>query len=124
MEQLEQIMHSLNISAEEAAALMEFDRAIDRDKRTTDPNLTPEQRKIVKAYSGTGSREGTSGGKRQHKPNDAKRTLVAVLAQAVDGLAHDVTVTNPERQIVFEYEGERYEVTLTQKRKAKGSAGA
>lgn len=55
------------------------------------------------------------------KPDENKRTLIAwmfdelMLVEA----AKNVTVTNAERMIAFEYEGENYELTLTKKRKPK-----
>lgn len=55
------------------------------------------------------------------KPDENKRNLIAwmfdelMLVEA----AKNVTVTNAERIIAFEYEGDNYELTLTKKRKPK-----
>ena len=57
--------------------------------------------------------------KKERKPNQAKRDIIQVLNEALTDIADNVTVTNIERQISFELDGETYEVTLVQKRKPK-----
>ena len=57
----------------------------------------------------------------ERKPDMVKRAMIEHLALAVgefDGTG-DITVTNIERMIAFEYMGEKYEITLTKKRKPK-----
>ena len=117
--EIAELMKTLDISEEEAKELAEFDKAIDRDKRTTDPNLTKEQKKIIKQYTGTGTREGKSTGTRIKKANPTKANLIAALAEFLKREAEQVTVTNAERQIAFAIGADTFELTLTQKRKPK-----
>lgn len=116
--EIAELMKTLDISEEEAKELTEFDRAIDRDKRTTDPNLTKEQKKIIKQYTGTGTREGKPT-TRTKKANLTKANLIAALAEFLKGETEQVTVTNAERQIAFTIGADTFELTLTQKRKPK-----
>lgn len=56
---------------------------------------------------------------RTRKPNETKRKIMDILAQAVaDDLITDyIETVNPERQIRFSLEGKIFELTLVQKRK-------
>lgn len=54
---------------------------------------------------------------RTRKPNDVKRGIMELLENAVARAYGDVEVTNPERQLRFEIDGNVYELTLVQKRK-------
>ena len=53
---------------------------------------------------------------RTRKPNDTKRAIVNLLADAATGAYGEVEITNPERQFRFQIDGKTYEVTLVQKR--------
>ena len=55
------------------------------------------------------------------KPDEVKRAVVAALAEfieAQDGVTN-AEVTNVERMIAFELGGDKFEITLTKKRKPK-----
>jgi hypothetical protein len=55
------------------------------------------------------------------KPDELKRTMIASLAEylgTVDKMGA-IEVTNIERMIAFEFAGDKYELTLTKKRKPK-----
>jgi hypothetical protein len=55
------------------------------------------------------------------KPDEVKRAIVAALAAFIagqDGVT-DAAVTNVERMIAFELAGDKFEITLTKKRKPK-----
>lgn len=57
---------------------------------------------------------------RERKPNEEKREIIQILDEALTDVVDDVkTVTNPERQIDFEYNGKQYSVTLTEHRPKK-----
>lgn len=54
---------------------------------------------------------------RTRKPNDAKREIMRVLADAVGPIAENgIEIVNEERQLRFTLDGKTYEVTLVQKR--------
>jgi len=55
------------------------------------------------------------------KPDDVKRAIVAALAEFITEQPHvkDVEVTNVERMIAFAFGDDRFELTLTKKRKPK-----
>lgn len=55
------------------------------------------------------------------KPNETKRMLIKALENCIStlGNAENVEVTNIERMISFSIGDDRFEVTLTQKRKPK-----
>lgn len=57
----------------------------------------------------------------ERKPNTEKQKIVQILHDTcgeIQGI-ENLQVTNKERQLKFELNGEEYEVTLIQKRKAK-----
>lgn len=61
--------------------------------------------------------------KRERKPNPTKAEIISALAQFLEEeapfLPESVVVANKERMICFEYAGEKFDLTLIQKRKPK-----
>lgn len=57
----------------------------------------------------------------QRKPDETKRALIAALYEFVDSYAgaDNVQVTNIERMIAFSIGDDKYEITLSKKRKPK-----
>lgn len=56
----------------------------------------------------------------ERKPDERKREIIDMLAEFIrDQLAPEAEVTNIERMIAFEVGGEKFELTLTKKRKPK-----
>ena len=49
----------------------------------------------------------------------AKADLIALIAEMLNAKVENLQVTNEERQVIFDYEGNSYEVNLIQKRKKK-----
>lgn len=93
---------------------------IDHD-RPTPFDLTPEQEaESKKARKGMARAVNAYGKevKRERKPNEAKRELVQVIAAALAD--YGASVTNPERQVDFTWQGVSYSVTLTAHRPPKG----
>jgi hypothetical protein len=58
-----------------------------------------------------------TGEKRSRKKNDTKADLIAKFAELLEETAENVEITNAERQIAFTVGENKYELTLTQKRK-------
>ena len=51
------------------------------------------------------------------KPDEDKRTIVAVIKNAINELFHNAVVVNEERQIDFKLNGFDYSITVTKHRK-------
>ncbi len=123
------------IDAHEGASIKDaeqvwWDNEIDHGNPTPF-DLTEEQaehekavrRKMAKAVDAYGKQT-----KRERKPNEDKREIVATIAQNLSRVCGDdlstvlnVIVSNVERQIDFEYKGTQYSITLTAHRKPKGA---
>lgn len=111
-------MKTLDLTREEAIEMLQEDEAINRG---ADPHpLTPEQEKASKAARIVSTGPRTAPVKRERKPNEDKRELIAAIEEMLtysDIQAEGVTITNPERQIDFEFRGNRYRVVLSAPRK-------
>ena len=84
----------------------------------TEFDLTPEQQKVAKKYTNTGTKKRTEYqfSKRERKPNEGKRELIEILKQALENAQITPNVSNIERQIDFVYKNEHFSITLTQHR--------
>ena len=92
----------------------------------TEYDLTAEQAKIAKKYTGTGTKKKTEYqfSKRERKPNETKRHImgdVKTLFQGLElnGICKGVCLSNPERTLDFEMDGKQYTLTLTEHRPKK-----
>lgn len=120
-EQLSRIKAGLKCSDEEAAEILAYDKAIEHGEQTP-YDLTPAQNKIAQSYAHTGTRKPTvyKFTPRERKPNEPKRELINAIEEMLtysEIQAESVTITNPERQIDFTYNGIRYRVVLSAPRK-------
>ena len=116
------LMKTLDLSREEALALMADDKAVDRGADLHP--LTAEQEKVAKkmrqadrkptAYKWT---------QRERKPNELKREIIddlfTFLCENWPEVAKNGNIANIERQIDFQLNGESFSLTLTQHRKPK-----
>ena len=105
--------------------MYEYDMAVDHDKKT-EYDLPPDKLAIARKMAHTGTRKTPTAykfTKRERKPNATKGGIIAELAQFLtenSGFSvENLQITNKERQIAFEIGGEKYELTLVQKRKPK-----
>lgn len=80
--------------------------------------LTPEQKAVEKEMRQADRKKESTPRKRERKPDAAKRQLINWLADTI-GVA--ATITNPEREIEFMFNGERYRLTLSKPRKEKSA---
>lgn len=115
----------LNCSTEEAAAVFEYDKAVDRGEKTPH-DLPPEKQKIAQSYARTGTRKTPTVyqfQKKERKPNATKGGIIselfAFLSENSGFSVENLQILNKERQISFEIGGEKFELTLVQKRKPK-----
>lgn len=106
--------------------MYEDDRKIDSGEKM-EYDLTPDKLAVARKFAHTGTRKAGPTAykfnKRERKPNATKGGLIAEIAQFLgenSGFAvENLEITNKERQIAFEIGGERFELTLVQKRKPK-----
>lgn len=114
-------MSKLDLSHEEAEQMW-----LDEQEDNL-PDLTPEQKAVVKEMTQADRKKETAPRKRERKPDAAKRQLIEAF---VECLLMDVDkgkgkmavdITNPERELEFEFLGERYRLTLSKPRKEKSA---
>ena len=119
MEQkIQHLMHKLNISREEALQLISDDKAIDQGANLFP--LTKEQEKASKKARSAGRAPTIYkfDNKKPRKPNEDKRNLINALNDTIRGLADAPSeVVNPEREILFQYNGAKYKIVLSAPRK-------
>ena len=111
---IQQYMNKLGLTEEEALELW-----LDEQNDNL-PELTAEQKAVEKEMLRADRKKEETPRKRERKPDADKRILIdhfwLVIKQE---LTEDVTITNPEREIEFEYNGNRYRLTLSKPRKEK-----
>lgn len=113
----DEIATLLGISPEEAEQVMADDKAIDKGEKLFE--LTPEQKQAEKKMRSTGTRKPFVPDlkPRERKADQEKHEIVEYLAAALKMLDCEITVTNPERQIDFEFKGRKMRVVLSAPRK-------
>lgn len=119
MTEKEKLMTLLNVSEAEALDIMAYDKAVESGK-ATEYDLTKEQKKVASDMTKTGTRVYNFSKKREKKVNETKADLIAYLVEKLNEWeAENVEITNAERQICFSVGDNKYDLTLTQKRKKK-----
>jgi hypothetical protein len=98
------------------------DRYLSDEGIAVDPTVIALTEKAKAA--GTGAKNTADKPKRkppERKPDEIKRALIDILAIYLGTTAdiENLEVTNVERMIAFEVKGEKFEITLTKKRKPK-----
>lgn len=111
-------MKKLGISKEEAEQMYQD------EMEDNLPELTSEQKKVEKEMRQADRKKENAPRKRERKPDNDKRFLIDtfVWALTTDGdnaNAENVIITNPEREIEFDYNGSHYRLTLAKPRKEK-----
>ena len=124
-EAVNRIMKGLKCSEQEAKEIYATDCAIDRGE-PTDFDLPKEKEKIAKKFAHTGTKKKPTVyqfNKRERKENPTKGGIIAELANFLEKnsefATENVEIVNKERQIAFFVSGNKYELTLVQKRKPK-----
>lgn len=108
-------MKRLGMSDEEIAELLAFDKEVDRMKASeVDADLTADQKQAVKkARQADRTPTAYKFTKRERKANTDKRELMELFAESVGKVAEGVEVTNPEREMIFHFNGVKYKVVLS-----------
>lgn len=114
-------MSKLDLSREEAEQMWQD------EQEDNLPDLTAEQKAIVKEMTQADRKKESTPRKRERKPDNDKRLLISVL----HGFLHDFLfasqdhlhceMTNPEREIEFTFKGNLYRLTLSKPRKEKSA---
>ena len=116
----EKLANSLKISIEEAKQVLEMDKRIDRGEKLFElpPELEAGAKKARRA-----DRKKVENVKRERKPDEDKRELIQYLESKLEDAHHydmdldNITITNPEREMEFTYNGIKYRLTLMRPRK-------
>lgn len=107
-------MSKLDLSREEAEQMWQD------EQEDNLPDLTAEQKAVAKEMAQADRKKESTPRKRERKPDDDKRELIKKLKDLLDSTADEVCkVTNPEREIEFNYNNNRYRLTLSKPRKEK-----
>lgn len=106
-------MSKLDLSREEAEQMW-----LDEQEDNL-PELTAEQKQVAKEMAQADRKVETAPRKRERKPDEDKRTLVTALADFLRYNTASVNVTNPEREIEFDFGGNHYKLTLSKPRGKK-----
>lgn len=112
MNQQKEAMQRLGMSEQEIADVLAADAAIDAGAKLFE--LTADQKQAEKKARSTGTRTVYNFQKRERKADNDKREIINRLDEALCGIADKMTeITNPEREILFTYNGKNYKVVLS-----------
>lgn len=115
-------MRLLGCSETEAEDIIATDTAIDKGQASP-YDLDPEAQKIAKKFAHV--KEHTKkpmipdSKPRERKGNPTKAGIIESLYNFLVTQVDNVTITNKERQIAFEMDNQKYELTLVAKRAPK-----
>ena len=116
----------LGCTEDEARSIIEYDKAVDHSSNGLEYDLPPDKQKVAQTFTKTGTRKTPTAykfTKRERKPNELKGLIIdeifKFLSENSEISAENVTIINKERMVSFNCGGERFEITLVQKRKPK-----
>ena len=120
-----QAMRKLGYSDFQIEEMLEDDKAIDRGEKMEWDLSAEEHKKAMKTANATEHKKPAvyKFDKRERKANMPKQEIIngifEYLTQNCAFCPQNVTILNKERQISFDFADEKFEITLTQKRKPK-----
>lgn len=115
-----QLMKTLNATREEVIEMLQKDKEIDRGAKL---NELPDELKAGAKKARQADRKANAK-PRERKTDEDKRFLINHFVMALQndvyynicdvesGVGHNINVTNPERELTFEYKGRKYRLTL------------
>lgn len=116
---LKELARVLNITEDEAREVQQTDKRIDRGEKLFElpPELEAGAKKARRA-----DRKKVENVKREKKVDNDKRELIQYLGSSLEDAYPDldlgnITITNPEREMEFIYNGIKYRLTLMRPRK-------
>ena len=111
-------MVALGCSEEEAYEVIEADRRIDKGEKLFE--LDPELEKGAKKARQAPRKANATPTKRERKEDTDKRFLIQLLKSALENSDDEgftelpkIEITNPERQIDFEFSGRKFRIVLS-----------
>ena len=109
-----QAMRVLGFTDEEITDVLETDKRIDRGEKLFE---LPDELKAGAKKARQADRKPTTYdfSKRERKPNDSKRAIIAALAETAREFADsgEVDITNIEREMLFVANGVKYKIVLS-----------
>lgn len=112
--EIQKMMKILGCSEEEAREIVQADKAIDKGEKLFE--LSPEQEKASKKARSTGTKKPTvysfDTTKKKRKECPDKQFLINLLSEALKEECSGIEITNKEREMVFNYNGTGYRLTL------------
>jgi DNA-binding transcriptional MerR regulator len=115
---IQKYMEKLGLTLEEAEELYADEQADNL------PELSAEQKSVVREMTQAARKKETTPRNRERKIDENKRFLIRLLAHTLSdhdderfGELPSITITNPERQIDFVFNGEKYRFVLSKPRK-------
>ena len=109
-------MRKLGFSDAEIADVLESDKRIDKGENLFP--LSAEQEKAAKkARQADRAPTVYKFDKRERKPNEQKRDLIALIAETLKPQTDSIEILNSEREILFNFSGIKYKITLSAPRK-------
>ena len=123
------MMNKLKISREEAIEVLKYDDDVTSNK-STQYDLTPEQKAVVQEMMRKTEHRKQNGVKRERKPNELKEAIVAALADFLENECEfilndevtycgEVEITNKNRMIHFKANEKEFDLQLIEKRAKK-----
>ena len=106
----EKALKNLGLTDEEIADVIETDKRIDKGEKLFE--LDPELEKGAKKARQAPRKANTTPTKRERKEDTDKRELIAEIVKAL-AECDKVEITNPERQIDFEFSGRKFRIVLS-----------
>lgn len=108
----DEIIEMLGISISELEEMKQADKAIDRDEKLFElaDDLKAGAKKARRAERKT---ETNSRAKKPKVANNQKLEIIQNLVKAIEPLAENVNVENPERIFTFTVNGTKYKITMS-----------
>ena len=109
MNQVEKLMKTLNISEAEALEIIKTDKEIDRGAKLFE--LPDELKAGAKKARQAERKANATPTKRERKVNNDKLFLMETIKNALAD-CDNLELTNPEREMIFHFNGVKYKLTL------------
>lgn len=104
-------MKALGMTDEEIADIASSDKAIDHGEKLYE--LSDDLKVGAKKARQAERKAVTSSVKRERKADQDKRDLLQAIDDALCDLSDNVTVTNPERELIVMYHDRKFKVVLS-----------
>ena len=117
--QIEKMMKSLDLTRDEAIALIKEDEQVDKmTTKEVNSDLTAEQKKVIKDATKTTSKK-RAPSKRERKVDETKKVLLEQIQSMLKTLGIEDVTMKTETELNFPYEHEQYTLKLIKHRAPK-----